>query len=375
MRVEHYLANARIFIYNISNVPGHKSSIIHSGEMTMSITIRDIAEKSGVSRGTVDRVLNGRPGVKPQVREKIMQIISSLNYVPNVAAKALAYSKKPVLFGIVMPPKEITFFEEIRKGIQAAADELKDLGIRLLFHNVNNRSPEEGANALQQLVKAGAAGIMFSVMDDELIRENINEAVNQGVPVITFNSDVDNSRRLCFVGQDLYKSGKIAAGLMSRVLTVNSKILIVTGNLNFQAHRSRVNGFKDWMAENAQPFNVVQVIEGYDQYQDTFEQVHRVLSLHPDIKGIYMATGDVKACIDSIQQQERNRKIRMVCNDLLPEIAHGMREGFIDFTIVQNPYQQGYRSLKILYEFIFAGKNPESEYIFSETSIKISESL
>jgi LacI family transcriptional regulator len=350
--------------------PSTKSEVI-----IMNTTIRQIAEQAGVSRGTVDRVLNDRPGVKPLVRDKIKKIAAQLNYAPNVAAKALAYSKKPALFGIIMPPEDISFFEEIREGIQAAAEELKDLGIRLQYLYVNNKEPEEGVAAIQELVAAGVAGIMFSVMDDALIRENINKAVDQGVPVITFNSDVENTRRICFVGQDLYKSGRMAAGLMSRVVTTHPKILIVIGSMRFQAHRTRVNGFKDWLTDSDANLEVMQVIEGYDRYDDTLMQINHALSLNPDIGGIYMATGHVGACMDAIKQNAGEHKIHVVCNDLMPEVEQGLREGIIDFTIVQSPYQQGYRTLRTLYEYIFKGKSPESEYIFSDTHIKILESL
>jgi LacI family transcriptional regulator len=341
----------------------------------MAVTIKQIAEKAGVSRGTVDRVLNGRQRVKPEIREKIIAIAQEMNYVPNVAGKALAYSKNPVIFGIVMPPKEIRFFDEIRSGIHAAAEELKDLGIRLEYCYVDNKSPKEGAAAIEQLVEMGANGIMFSVMDDQLIRENINKAVDQGVPVVTFNSDVENSKRICFVGQDLYKSGKVAAGLMSKILTQNAKVLVLTGNLNFHAHRSRVQGFIECLKENGNNLEVVGVIEGFDRFADTYSQVDQALKEHPDIAGIYLATGSIHASIDAIKHNGKEREIRVICNDLLPEVEQGLRENIIDFTIVQNPYEQGYRSLRILYDLIFTRKHPKLEYNYTETHIYIHENL
>ncbi|SFI50526.1 LacI family transcriptional regulator [Paenibacillus sp. UNC496MF] len=341
----------------------------------MTVTIREIARRAGVSRGTVDRVLNGRPGVKPNVRDRILEIANELQYVPNLAAKALAYQKKPIVFGIVMPPKDIQFFEFIRSGIGAAAEELKDLGVRLDYRYVDNERPDEGAAAIRELVEAGASGILFSVMDDELIRASIDFAAERGVPVVTFNSDVEGSKRLCFVGQDLRKSGLVAAGLMNRVLREEAKVVIVTGSLKFHAHRSRVEGFRQGLAEGGGRLEAVAVIEGFDRYADTFERLDRVLARHPDLAGIYMATGDVAACVDAIKRHGREGRIRVVCNDLLPAAEQGLRERIIDFTIVQNPERQGYLSLRILFDRVFAGKQPEAEHHFTETHIYIPESL
>ncbi|MDD9268979.1 LacI family DNA-binding transcriptional regulator [Paenibacillus sp. GCM10023248] len=339
----------------------------------MTVTIRQIAEKAGVSRGTVDRVLNGRPGVKPQIRERIMAIAHELNYVPNMAAKALALNKNPVKFGVVMPPKEIAFFGEVRSGITAAAEELKDFGIAVEYRYVDNRRPEEGAAAIGQLIGEGVSGILVSLMDDELIRARINDAAAQGIPVVTFNSDVGESKRVCFVGQDLYRSGQIAAGLMRRMLRGKARVLVLASSMSFQAHRSRVNGFRDVLSGTE--MEIVQLIQSYDRYADTHSQVSDALARHTDLDGIYMATGDVAGCLDAVMRAGLGGKLRMVCNDLLPEVEQWLRQGLIDFTIMQNPLRQGYTSLRIMYDLIFSGKRPESEYLYTETSIIIPECL
>lgn len=341
----------------------------------MKVTVRKIAELAGVSRGTVDRVLNGRPGVKPEIRENVLRIAAELNYVPNMAAKALAYHKKPAVFGIVMPPEEITFFEEIRRGIHAAEEELKDLGCRLEFRFVSNREPSEAVSAINELVESGVSGILFSVMDAPRIRETIDAAVDRGVPVLTFNSDVPQSRRLCFVGQDLYNSGRIAAGLFDRIAGAGFKTVVVTGNKSFQAHKARVDGFVDRAREQGAKLEVVQVLETYDKYKETYEQLWDILTRQPEIRGIYMATGHIGACVDVVKKLGVERKVHIICNDLLPIIEENMRAGIIDFSIVQDPFIQGYRSLKILYDYIFSGRKPDSEFIYTETGIKILESL
>ncbi|MBO9610148.1 MAG: LacI family DNA-binding transcriptional regulator [Paenibacillaceae bacterium] len=339
----------------------------------MNVTIRQIAAQAGVSRGTVDRVLNGRPGVKPEIREKIMNIAEEMQYVPNVAGKALAFSKKPVMFGVVMPPKEIDFFDDIRKGIESAAAELKGFGIQLDYRHVNNRLPEDGVDAIRRLIAEGASGILFAAMDDESIRLSIDDAVERGVPVITFNTDVEQSKRTCFVGQDLPKSGRIAAGLMSRMLQGKAQVLVVTGSMKFHAHRSRVDGFKAALAGSG--IAIVRVMEGFDLYEDTYRRLTEALAAYPDIAGIYMATGHVGACLDAVREAGIEGKVRIICNDLMPETEAAMRQGRIDCTIVQNPVQQGYRSFRLLHDLVFAGKKPESETIFTETSIVIPESL
>ncbi|MCD8499260.1 MAG: LacI family DNA-binding transcriptional regulator [Clostridiales bacterium] len=66
-------------------------------------TIRSIAEAANVSRGTVDKVLNDRPGVSTAVRERVRRIAEEMGYKPNLAGKALAFQKKDIRIGILVP--------------------------------------------------------------------------------------------------------------------------------------------------------------------------------------------------------------------------------------------------------------------------------
>lgn len=341
----------------------------------MKTTIRKIAQMAGVSRGTVDRVLNGRPGVKPQIRENVMRIARELDYVPNMAAKALAYNKKPIILGVVMPSREIAFFDEIRKGIDAAADEMHNMGVRVEFRHMDSRDASSAAAALEELLELGVAGMMVSAMDEPVIRAKINAAAEKKIPVITFNSDVSNCRRLCFVGQDLYKSGRVAAGLMSKVISGSAEIIVVTGSMAFHAHKERVNGFTDTLAGVGGGFRVAAVIEGFDRYDDTFRKLSEALGRHKQIRGIYMATGHIGACVDAIIEKGLAGKVHIICNDILPDIVDNMKKGIIDFAIVQDPFSQGYKPLNLLREYIFLGREPEAEHIYTEISIKILENL
>ena len=89
----------------------------------MSVTIKQIAEKAGVSRGTVDRVINNRGHVKPEIEERIQKIAVELGYRPNAAGKALAARKKSFIIGVILCARGNEFFDDILKGIKGAEQE------------------------------------------------------------------------------------------------------------------------------------------------------------------------------------------------------------------------------------------------------------
>ena len=87
-------------------------------------TIKDIADLAGVSRGTVDRVLNHRGAVSPQTADKIMEIVRALDYRPNKAGTALAAQKKKYKIGVILFSEHNPFFDEVMEGVCANAGAL-----------------------------------------------------------------------------------------------------------------------------------------------------------------------------------------------------------------------------------------------------------
>ena len=78
-------------------------------------------------------------------------------------------------------------------------------------------------------------------LNDISIEARIGELAEQGIPCITFNSDLPNSRRLCFVGQNYAQSGRIAAELLSKCVPKNARVLAMAGNLEYDGHRTRLD--------------------------------------------------------------------------------------------------------------------------------------
>ena len=97
--------------------------------MTEKIRIKDIAERAGVSVGTVDRVLHDRPNVSAPAREKVEKALEEMNYQPNMYASALAYNKSYTFYLFIPSHKEETYWEEIEEGATKAVEYRRDFHI------------------------------------------------------------------------------------------------------------------------------------------------------------------------------------------------------------------------------------------------------
>lgn len=332
--------------------------------MARKVTINMVAERAGVSRGTVDRVLNQRPHVKPELYDRIVKAMKELGYMPlkESQAKALGLPLATEIggtLGIVLPNWGGFFKSEIMRGIQDATALLHEFSVDVVTEQCESDLPYESIECMERLIQQGANGLAICAMDHPSVIQKVNELSESGIPVVTFNSDLTNSKRLCFVGQDLVASGRIAGELMSKYLSPNDEIMIAIGNPSFRAHHLRMEGFKIRMEERGFSSSVMHSIETYNDYMLTFQKIGEMLKEIPNIKGIYMANHSVTGCVDAIRQAGKSGQIHVISHDLTDATRRLLKNEDIDFTIAQNIYQQGYRSLILLREYLHKGIVPQ----------------
>lgn len=323
----------------------------------MRPTIRNIAEASGVSRGTVDKVLNNRIGVSDAVRERVKQVAERLGYRPNPAGKALAFQKKPITLGVIFLSPENVIFKMLRKGAEAAGEEFADFGLKLEFIVMDRVAPEEQLRCLDVLKQKGISGLILSPLQDPRIAESLSKLIESGTPVITTNTDLPDSARLCFVGQNLVQSGRVAGELMGGLLPIRSKIAILSGQPTIKALKERIAGFLANITERHSQLTVVQIVEDVDGDASGFDRTMEICRNHPDIDGLYITGLGIKGACDALKTLQLDR-VRVICFDAQPETLALLKEKRVDFTITQDPYQQGYKPVHLLYEYFFANKTP-----------------
>ena len=163
------------------------------------VTIKKIAELCGVSRGTVDRVLNGRGRVKPETAEAVMNMVKQLGYKPNPAGKALAARRHRPIVGVILNSEGNAFFDEIIRGIETAESRYQIYGIQLTMRLMKGYDVEAQLALIAELEAIPVSGLIISPINDKRIADAINALVDKGVFVVTVNNDVQGCRRQCYV--------------------------------------------------------------------------------------------------------------------------------------------------------------------------------
>lgn len=335
-------------------------------------TIKDIADLAGVSRGTVDRVLNHRGAVNPRTAEKILQIVQALDYRPNKAGTALAAQKKKYKIGVILFSENNPFFDEVMEGVRTKAAELQDYGITTITRRVEF-DVDAQLLAIRELLSEGIHGLMLAPYNHIQIQREIDELVDQQIPVVTVNTDIEGSRRMAYVGSDYFKGGCLAAGLLALMTEGEVRLGVITGSSNVLCHTERVKGLCHTLDSSYPRIRVTSILENHDDEFESYTQTRQFLADHPDTDALFFAAAGVHGGCRAVEESGLHPKI--ITFDEVPTTLEMLKKGIISATISQQPCRQGSGSLNILFEYLTSGILPEKEAHFVEHSIKIRENI
>lgn len=337
-------------------------------------TIKEIAELAGVSRGTVDRVLNHRGFVSPDTERKVLEIASLLHYQPNKAGMALAAQKKKYHIGVLLFGEENPFFDEVIDGLNFRQGELSIYGCTMTIRRIPFDLATQ-LDAMEELRADGIHGLILSPYNAPEIRQKIDAFWDDGIPCVTVNTDIPNSRRIAYVGSDYYKCGQVAAGLLCLMTHGETKVGIITGSHNVLCHEERISGFSDYITAHHAPVHTVDIaVNGDDDYR-SYGAVSSLLAAHPDIGALYFTAAGVYGGCRAILDAELPRMPVVITFDAVPTTKKMLQKGVITATICQHPKEQGVRSLSLLVDYLLTGELPEQTLWHMNLDIKIRESL
>ncbi len=334
-------------------------------------TIKEIAELAGVSRGTVDRVLNNRGSVNRETAEKIRAIVKQLGYKPNRAGIALAAQKNKYMIGIILFSRKNPFFDDVMQGFLDKAEELALYGCDISVKRVAYH-PQAQLSAIRACLKEGVQGLILTPYNDDSIREELNKLIRSGIPVITVNSDAENVRRLAYVGSDYYNSGEAAGSLMKLMTSGPVKLGIINGDNNILCHTQRVSGFVDKLSDDER-FQVVCQGESFDDDKSAYELVSCMLKEYPELNAFYFTAAGVYGGCRAIAELAPNRDIKVIAFDNVPSTVEMIRKNIITATICQEPYWQGSKSLDLMFSYLSDKETQIKDSYYAELSVKIKE--
>ncbi|WP_158537697.1 LacI family DNA-binding transcriptional regulator [Halanaerobium sp. ST460_2HS_T2] len=329
-----------------------------------NITISDIAEKLNLSRSTIDRVINNRGSVAPETKRKILDYIEKINYKPNRAAKHLS-KRTSCTIGISYYLPE-NFAAQIRKGINDVYNELQAYGLNLIIKEAG--SAEEQEKQIKQM-QTEIDGLIVAPWNPKNLTELINEFIEQDLPVVTFNRDAPESKRLFYFGCDYFKAGRISGEIIEKITSKPGKIAIIS-NEDDLVGKKRVEGFYSILKESSihkiiGPYTIYDHFGISDSYTDKdIDYIKKIIEDNPDLKAFYVVNQSLYLVAKVVKEMGKKDQINVIGFDLFDKFIPFINEDVIEAVICQEPYSQGYFPVRILFEMLAEDREIEkSEYI------------
>lgn len=337
----------------------------------MSITSKELAALAGVSRGTVDRALNHRGGVRPQVQKRIEELAREHGYSPNRAGKALV-TRDPVRIAVLLHSVGNPFFDEVKQGFGKAVAEYPDFPIQVTLEEVKGYSPGEQLERIRQSIDRGMDALLLTPISHPEIAAQLDRMAQEGLPVVAINNDIA-ACRLCYVGCDYFGSGRTAAQMMGYLCAGQGEVAAVTGSLSMLGHSQRIEGFRSQLAAEFPQMSLIEVAENNDDDGLSAQIVKTLMERHT-LRGIYFGAAGAAAGSRTAHAMAK-APLSIVVSDPVPAVATLIENSVVQAAIGQQPFEQGYRAMRILIEKLLFRTEPSSERIFTKNEIIIKTNL
>ena len=325
----------------------------------MKITIADIAEKAGVSKATVSRVLNNRPeGVGAETRARIQQIVSDTGFQPSGVARGLATGKSRSV-GLIIPDIANPFHPLLVRGVE---DALSQSGYSLFLCN-SARDIVKEKEYVRVLMEKGVDGVILNSAESDCDCQ-LELLEKKGIPFVLLDRLIEGSSSRVGVFVDNRHGARLAAAhLFSRE---GCSLFFINGPADLSQSVLRLAGVKDIMQEKALPASALTVLNGDysidSGYRLTLGLLERVglESNRPPFSAIFacndlMAVGALRALkAKGIRVPEQVEVIGF--DDI--ELAHLVDPPLS--TVSQPALEMGAQSAELLLQLI-AGTNPRPE--------------
>jgi ribose transport system substrate-binding protein len=257
------------------------------------------------------------------------------------------------------------FWTIARKGTEKAANDIP--GIEVEFRIPSDGTAAEQQRVVDDLLAKGIDGIAISPVDPANQSPMLNRAASQAL-VVTQDSDAPNSNRVCYIGTDNVGAGRQAGELVKEALPQGGKIMVFVGVLDAANAQQRYQGLKEALAGS----NVTII----DVRTDNTDRVRAksnaadTLVNNPDLAGMVgLWSYNGPAILSAVKEAHKTDKVKIIAFDEEDPTLAGIKEGSIYATVVQQPYQFGYRSMELMSKYLSGDKSvvPPTKQIFVET--------
>ncbi len=259
------------------------------------------------------------------------------------------------------------FWTIAHKGTDKAQAELSKYDVE--FQMPNDGSAAEQKRILDDLISRGVKGIAVSPVDPKNQTADL-DALSEKAMLFTQDSDAPNSKRTCYIGTDNVEAGKMAGEEVKKAIPGGGKIMVFVGKADAENAKGRYNGLKD--ALKGSNITILDLRTDDTDRGRAKQNVADTLTTYPDIAGcVGLWSYNGPAIYNAVKEAKMGGKVKIVCFDEEEQTLAGIKDGTISATVVQQPFEFGYQSMKLMAKVLDGDKTgvPADKKIIVPTKV------
>ena len=283
-------------------------------------------------------------------RRYMLSLVAALLASTVVAAPSFAAEKKTLA---LVTNAAADFWTIARRGTEKAQAELPNYNIEMYV--VSEATAAAQRQILDNLLTNGVAGVSISAIDPANSTEILNKVASQAV-LFTTDSDAPKTNRVLYIGTDNVAAGVQCGELIKKTLPDGGKIMLFVGTMGADNARERVEGIKKAIAGTK--VEILDVRTDEVDFARAKRNVEDTLTKYPDIDGLVgLWSYNTPQIVEAVRAAGKTGAVKVIGFDEDPVTLRGIQDGIVEATVVQQPYEFGYQSMKLLAKYIEGDKS------------------
>jgi len=303
----------------------------------MRPTTKDLAKAAGVSLATVDRVLNGRSGVREKTVKAVNDAIERIGFERNQVAATLA-RQRGYRFVFALPRSGGEFLTEIIHRIREFEKAGRAEMINVDVIRLDDQDPHKAAHSLSKLSGEDLDGLAIMAPETPQIRDALLRAKERDIETLPFIANQQIGGTDGFVGIDNRAAGATAGRLMARFLgPVRGSIIVVTETTRSRDSLERRLGFDKVINDCNSDLQILPTLETHGDPDRTEHVLRNALQAHDDVVGLYLMGAEAQGPIQIARSLEAMRDRVTIAHERTSSTEQALRNGEVDAVIHQDP--------------------------------------
>ncbi|MDO6800374.1 LacI family DNA-binding transcriptional regulator [Shimia thalassica] len=298
-------------------------------------TTKDLAKEAGVSRATVDRVLNGREGVKQKTVDRVNEAIKKLGFVRNIQAANLAKSQK-YRFVFALPKSGDQFLAEIIHHIDEAGSIFAEDLVWCEVHHIDENDPHSVSAFLGTLDASTTSGVAIMAPESPQVRDAIYRLKERGVAALPFISD-QTTMEDHGVGMNNNAAGATAANLIGRFSrSETGSVMVIAESMQSRDSLERRLGFDSELGQHFPSLRALPSLETYGNFERAHDIIANTAQNNPDLVGLYVMSSEARAPLSIVNGLRGTDNLIKIAHERTPFTEAELRAGRLDSIIAQD---------------------------------------